>query len=86
MAERHGNVIDLVLMDVVMPYMGGHAAAQRLNQILRDVPLVFMSGYTDDEVLRRGVLTSAALFLQKPFTPWALLEIIRTTVDQHAAR
>jgi PAS domain S-box-containing protein len=86
MAERHGGVIDLVLMDVVMPQMGGHAAAQRLGQILPDVPLVFMSGYTDDEVLRRGVLTSAALFLQKPFTPWALLEIVRTTLDQHAAR
>ena len=86
MAERHGGVIDLVLMDVVMPHMGGHAAAQRLGDILPGVPLVFMSGYTDDEVLRRGVLTSAALFLQKPFTPWSLLEIIRATLDQHAAR
>ncbi|MBB4638709.1 PAS domain-containing protein [Longimicrobium terrae] len=85
-AEREGDRIQLVLMDVVMPNMSGQAAATRLEEVLTGVPVIFMSGYTDDEVLRRGVLTSEALFLQKPFTPWALLEMVRTTLDKRAAK
>jgi two-component system cell cycle sensor histidine kinase/response regulator CckA len=80
-ARRHGREIDLVVMDVVMPNLSGHAAAQQLGEILQGVPVVFMSGYTDDEMLRRGVLTSQTLFLQKPFTPWLLLETVRRTLD-----
>ncbi|HEX8394451.1 MAG TPA: PAS domain S-box protein [Longimicrobium sp.] len=85
MAERHRDRIALVLMDVVMPNLSGHAAATQLEQVLSGVPVIFMSGYTDDEVLRRGVLKSEALFLQKPFTPWALLEMVRATLDRHAS-
>ena len=58
---------DVVLTDVFMPGMGGRELAERLAERAPELPVVFMSGYTADEVLRRGLMDARTPFLQKPF-------------------
>ncbi|MDB4905745.1 MAG: Blue-light-activated protein [Gemmatimonadetes bacterium] len=62
-----GNEVDVVLTDVFMPGMGGRELAERLAEQRPGLPVVFMSGYTADEVLRRGLMDARTPFLQKPF-------------------
>ncbi len=65
-ADAQGTPVHLVLTDVVMPNQGGRALGERLAAFRPEIPLVYMSGYTDDEILRRGL--HQAPFLKKPFT------------------
>ncbi len=83
-ARRHTGHIALVVSDVVMPAMGGYAAARELAAILPGTPVLFISGYTGEDVLRRGGLPPDATFLQKPFTPRALLQQVRQAIDARA--
>jgi len=69
--------VDLLLTDVVMPDMGGRALAEQFQQRSPATRVLFMSGYTDDAIVRHGVLESSVAFLQKPFTPAALAQRIR---------
>ncbi|MDF1504472.1 ATP-binding protein [Roseisolibacter sp. H3M3-2] len=81
LARRREAPIDLLLTDVVMPGMHGRALAEAL---LRDRPtlrVLFMSGYTEDEVLHRGVSTEALAFIAKPFTPDMLAARVRDVLD-----
>ncbi len=59
--------MDLVLTDVAMRGLNGRETAERIRHTHPDVPILFMSGYTDDAVLRRGVGDRQTPFLQKPF-------------------
>ncbi len=68
LARCHAGPIDLLLTDVVMPGMNGRELADRIAQFRPDVRLLFMSGYSDDTVLQRGVEASTVEFIQKPFT------------------
>lgn len=68
--------IDLVLTDIVMPQMGGATLASLLKQQQPDLKVVCMSGYTDQAVVRHGILEPCDAFLQKPFTPTTLLHRI----------
>ena len=77
--------IDAVITDVVMPDMNGRVLIERLLQSRPDVSFLFMSGYTDDDVLRRGVLHGEAAFLQKPFTANQLARKVREVLDQQSA-
>ena len=61
--------IDIVLTDLAMPELGGRELARRLRVRWPKLPVVFMSGYTDDEVIRRGLLERGVPFLEKPFSP-----------------
>ncbi len=67
--EQHDGVIHVLLSDVVMPGMNGPAVAEMLTKMRPGLKVVFMSGYTDDAIVRHGVMERGVPFLQKPFTP-----------------
>ena len=76
-ASRHEQPIDLLVTDVVMPEMGGSDLAARLVSLRPETRVLYMSGYTDDVILRHGVLERGCIFLQKPFTAHALSRKVR---------
>jgi signal transduction histidine kinase/CheY-like chemotaxis protein len=69
--------IHLLLTDVVMPQMSGPLVAEKVNSLRPSIKVLYMSGYTDDAVVRHGVLSEDMPFIQKPFTPMALRKKIR---------
>jgi hypothetical protein len=73
--------IDLVLTDVVMPEMGGRELAEAMAITRAETPVLFMSGYTDDDILRRGLHAPGTAFLPKPFTVRDLTESVRRALD-----
>ena len=86
LCERHQGPLDLLLTDVVMPRMSGRELAERLGPLRPDVSVLYMSGYTDDAVIRHGVQGAGTAFLQKPFSPAALVQRVRETLDLATAR
>jgi signal transduction histidine kinase/ActR/RegA family two-component response regulator len=85
LCERHQGPLDMLLTDVVMPRMSGRELAERLAPLRPELSVLYMSGYTDDAVIRHGVLAAGTAFLQKPFTPAALVLRVRETLDLTAA-
>jgi two-component system, cell cycle sensor histidine kinase and response regulator CckA len=83
-AERHRGPLHLLLSDVVMPRMGGPELAQALVARRPDVKVLYMSGYTDHPMVRRGVVNAGVAFLQKPFTPTVLVSRIREVLEAFA--
>ena len=81
MLTRAEATIDLMLTDVVMPGMSGRELADSLKQKLPKLKVIFMSGYTDDSVVRHGINHEEVAFLQKPFTPFNLLKKVREKLD-----
>ena len=77
----HGAPIHLIVTDVVMPKMGGREAAQSLAPHLPGVKVLYMSGYTNETIVRQGVLDPGIPFIEKPFTPDALLRKVRRVLD-----
>jgi len=84
-AGSHPAAIDLLVTDVVMPGMDGRELADRLLPIHPETRCLFMSGYTDDAIVRRGVREEGMPFLQKPFTIDALALKVREVLDEPAA-
>jgi CheY-like chemotaxis protein len=82
LVEAFTGSIDLVTTDVVMPEMSGTILVEKLISILPEIRVLFMSGYTDDEVVRRGIRDRRAGFLQKPFTPDHLAFKVREVLDR----
>jgi two-component system cell cycle sensor histidine kinase/response regulator CckA len=81
LAERHSATIHLLLTDVVMPRMGGRQFADQLCARRPETKVLFMSGYTNDSIIRHGLVDSAVELLQKPFTRVALLRRVRGLLD-----
>jgi len=79
-AEYKGT-IDLIATDVVMPEMNGSQLVEKVLEARPEIRVLFMSGYTDDEVMRRGVIDGQTAFLQKPFTPDMLARKVREVLD-----
>jgi PAS domain S-box-containing protein len=84
-ARRHAGPIHLMVTDVVMPQMSGRELAQRLAAVRPDMKVLYMSGYTDDAIVRHGVLEAGTAFLSKPFTPDALAAKVREVLDAEPA-
>jgi two-component system cell cycle sensor histidine kinase/response regulator CckA len=80
-SEEYQGPIDVLMTDVVMPNMGGRELAERISARRPDTKMIFLSGYTDDAVVRHGVLSADVAFLQKPFSSDALRQKIRTVLD-----
>jgi DNA-binding NtrC family response regulator len=80
-AEQVGE-IDLVLTDVEMPTLGGRGMVDELHELSPGVRVLFMSGYTDNEILRRGINKSETDFLQKPFTADSLRSAVQAVLNK----
>jgi CheY-like chemotaxis protein len=80
LSDAHGDEIHLLLTDVVMPELSGRELAARLHSARPDMRVLFMSGYTDDAIVRHGIAPGVA-YLQKPFTPDSLLRKVREVLS-----
>jgi CheY-like chemotaxis protein len=76
--------IDIVVTDLIMPGMSGRELVQAIHQIRPNLKALFVSGYTEDEIIRRGLHDPDVAFLQKPFTADELADRVRTLLDGDA--
>jgi hypothetical protein len=80
--EQHPKRIDVLISDVVMPYVGGPELARLFRARHRDSAVILMSGYSDEAVARHGDLTPAAAFIQKPYEFPELARLVRKLLDE----
>jgi PAS domain S-box-containing protein len=84
-SEEFAGSIELLLTDVVMPKMSGPTLARNLARTRPEMRVLCMSGYTEDSVLRRGLITGELAFLEKPFTATSLTRKVREVLEQSRA-
>src|SRR5207248_6723465 len=80
-AGEHQGQFDLLITDVVLPRLGGREVAERLAVMHPELKVLFLSGYTDDAVVRHGILEAQVAFLQKPFSTASLARKVREVLD-----
>jgi two-component system, cell cycle sensor histidine kinase and response regulator CckA len=80
--DQYRDPIHLLITDTVMPGLGGRELAQRMKALRPEIKVLYMSGYTDDAVVRHGVLTEQVAFLQKPFSLDTLARKVRAELDK----
>jgi two-component system cell cycle sensor histidine kinase/response regulator CckA len=80
-AAVEGQSVDLLLTDMVMPHVGGRELAERFQQLQPEACVLYMSGYTEDVVIRRGGFARGAAFIEKPFDSQELAASIRLLLD-----
>jgi DNA-binding NarL/FixJ family response regulator len=81
MLQRLPGPVNLVLTDVVMPVLNGRELGEQLAAQRPGLRVLFMSGYTDDDVIRRGLMRPGSPFIQKPFLPGVLARKVREVLD-----
>jgi PAS domain S-box-containing protein len=82
--ERRKGPIHLMLVDVIMPGMSGSELAKALNPLYPEIKILYMSGYTDEAIVRHGVLEKGVNYIQKPFTLEGLARKVREVLDKEA--
>jgi two-component system cell cycle sensor histidine kinase/response regulator CckA len=82
--EAEQGQISLIIADLVMPEMGGRELATRATERWPSIPILFTSGYTGLDVIRRGLLEEGREFVQKPLAPEELARKVRELVDANA--
>ena len=81
LAANSAEHIHLLLTDVVMPNVSGRDLAEMFAKTFPSSKVLFMSGYTDDAIVRHGILQEGIAYLQKPFTPESLASKVRAVLD-----
>jgi two-component system cell cycle sensor histidine kinase/response regulator CckA len=74
--DRFGSELDLVLSDVIVPDIGTPELEHRVEECCPGLPIIYMSGYSRDEVVERGLISADRPFLQKPFTAAELTDLV----------
>jgi len=82
MAARYEGTIHLLVTDVVMPEMNGKALQEKIERIKPEIKVLYMSGYTANVIMHRGILETDVSFIQKPFTVASLAKKVREVLDQ----
>jgi DNA-binding NtrC family response regulator len=82
--DARGGAVHLVVADVVMPGMGGREMSAKVAERWPQVPVLFTSGYTGLDVVRRGLMEEGCEFIQKPLAPEALIRKVRQMVSSKA--
>jgi CheY-like chemotaxis protein len=85
LSTHHAGPIHLLLTDLLLPETSGRRVAELLLRRRPGLPVLFMSGYTDDAIVHQGWLDSDTEVLQKPFTSESLLRRARQVLDQSGA-
>ncbi|HET9274537.1 MAG TPA: response regulator, partial [Gemmatimonadales bacterium] len=80
--SKPASDVDLVVSDIVMPRMNGRELAEKIRERHPGMPVLFMSGYSGDEIRQRGLIADGAPFLQKPITANELAVAVRTELDR----
>ncbi len=80
MAQRHASTINLVLTDVMLPKLDGFSLVKQLREIVKNIPIIYISGYSSPNLKDFGVQAQTVI-LQKPITPLALATKVRQTLD-----
>jgi len=81
-ATQEEGRIDLILTDIVMPGLNGRGLVEKVVGIRPLIKSLYMSGYTDDDIVRRGFVEPSRSFLQKPFTSEVLVQTVRKVLDE----
>jgi DNA-binding response OmpR family regulator len=82
--ERYEQPLHLMVTDVVMPGISGRTLAERFDATRPGMKVLYMSGYTDDVVVRHGVLDEGMPFLSKPFAGVELTRKVREVLDSRS--
>jgi signal transduction histidine kinase/ActR/RegA family two-component response regulator len=82
MASEFDGTIHLLVTDVIMPHMNGHELASKLAVVRPDMKILYVSGYSDNDIGDHGVLDPRYELLQKPFTPQTLARKIRDVIRE----